>query len=172
MVAYYDECNAAEHPQTLTDWVRNFRLKRQKMRRKLRGAGSDLRVNAILSTALFHAEHELRRKQQERFSRWLEMQTRFVPHGRTHCGSDVSSGTTDARAKVEAQEQREIEDSLWRSELSGLDTFMRSLSSSNNNGNNGKLSNGNSQLGTSNTNNASNSYTANTNSCTAIAVFS
>ncbi|KAI8039428.1 hypothetical protein M5D96_008152 [Drosophila gunungcola] len=95
MVAYYDECDATENPKTLTDWVRNFRVKRQKMRRKLRGAGNDLRVNAILSTALLHAEHELRRKQQERFSRWLEMQTRFVPHGRTHCGSDARHLTVD-----------------------------------------------------------------------------
>ncbi|XP_052847918.1 uncharacterized protein LOC128259533 [Drosophila gunungcola] len=150
MVAYYDECDATENPKTLTDWVRNFRVKRQKMRRKLRGAGNDLRVNAILSTALLHAEHELRRKQQERFSRWLEMQTRFVPHGRTHCGSDAVA-TSNAKAAAEA----EAESNLWSSELSGLDNFMRSLSSNNNKGasnNNGSNSctgigsNNNSQL--------------------------
>ncbi|XP_017127218.1 uncharacterized protein LOC108145988 [Drosophila elegans] len=150
MVAYYDECDATENPKTLTDWVRNFRVKRQKMRRKLRGAGNDLRVNAILSTALLHAEHELRRKQQERFSRWLEMQTRFVPHGRTHCASDAVA-TSNAKAAAEA----EAESNLWSSELSGLDNFMRSLSSNNNKGasnNNGSNSctgigsNNNSQL--------------------------
>ncbi|XP_017066327.1 uncharacterized protein LOC108104656 [Drosophila eugracilis] len=128
MVAYYDECDATKNPKTLTDWVRNFRVKRQKMRRKLRGAGSDLRVNAILSTALLHAEHELRRKQQERFSRWLEMQTRFVPHGRTHCASDADlAAVTSAKAAAVA----EAESNLWSSELSGLDSFMRSLSSNN-----------------------------------------
>ncbi|EDV38938.1 uncharacterized protein Dana_GF24747 [Drosophila ananassae] len=168
MVAYYDDCDATEHPKTLTDWVRNFRMKRQKMRRKLRGAGSDLRVNAILSTALFHAEHELRRKQQERFSRWLEMQTKFVPHGKTHCANDAMA---DAKAKaVEAEERREIENSLWRSELSGLDNFMRSLS-----GSSATAGNGNSSSSASSNNNnislASNSYTGNNNlSCAAIAV--
>ncbi|XP_034658411.1 uncharacterized protein LOC117895114 [Drosophila subobscura] len=137
MVAYYDECDAAENPKTLTDWVRNFRLKRVQMRRKLRGAGSDLRVNAILSTALLHAEHELRRKQQERFSRWLDIQTKFVPHGKTHCGSDAEAeANAKIVAKAEECERREIENNLWRSELSGLDTFMRSLSSTNNNASN------------------------------------
>ncbi|KAH8379375.1 hypothetical protein KR009_004478 [Drosophila setifemur] len=167
MVAFYDECHAAEHPQTLTDWVRNFRMKRQKMRRKLRGAGSDLRVNAILSTALFHAEHELRRKQQERFSRWLEMQTKFVPHGRTHCGSDV---IVDKVAQAEAEERRQIEDNLWRSELSGLDNFMRSLSSNN--------TSSSSHSNNNNHSHGSNSYTGNnhknnhSHSCAAIAVTS
>jgi len=142
MVAYYDECDAIDNPKTLTDWVRNFRVKRQKMRRKLRGAGSDLRVNAILSTALLHAEHELRRKQQERFSRWLEMQTRFVPHGRTHCANDAAATSAKAAAEVEA------ESNLWSSELSSLDSFMRSLSSSNNN-----PDASNSYSGTSNSNN-------------------
>ncbi|XP_016957546.1 uncharacterized protein LOC108029643 [Drosophila biarmipes] len=146
MVAYYDECDATESPKTLTDWVRNFRVKRQKMRRKLRGAGSDLRVNAILSTALLHAEHELRRKQQERFSRWLEVQTRFVPHGRTHCANDAADTSAKDAAEVEA------ESNLWSSELSSLDSFMRSLSSSNNN-NSPDASN--SYSGTSNSNNNS-----------------
>ncbi|KAH8297868.1 hypothetical protein KR054_012287 [Drosophila jambulina] len=146
-VAHFDDWDANE-PKTLTDWVRNFRVKRQKMRRKLRGAGSDLRINAILSTALLHAEHELRRKQQERFSRWLEMQTKFVPHGRTHCGSDVQEANAKAVAEVEAEcERREIENNLWRSELSGLDNFMRSLSSNNNDSNNS-----NSYTGSSNNN--------------------
>ncbi|XP_043650018.1 nuclear transcription factor Y subunit gamma [Drosophila teissieri] len=146
MVAYYDECDAAENPKTLTDWVRNFRVKRQKMRRKLRGAGSDLRVNAILSTALLHAEHELRRKQQERFSRWLDIQTRFVPHGKTHCASDACSAGAVPSAKAAAE--AEAESNLWSSELSSLDSFMRSLSS--NNGNHGD---------SNNNHNGSNSYT-------------
>ncbi|KAH8349841.1 hypothetical protein KR084_007861 [Drosophila pseudotakahashii] len=142
MLAYPEECEANEKQKTLADWVRNFRAKRQKMRRKLRGAGSDLRVTAILSTALFQAEHELRRKQQERFSRWLAMQTRFVPHGRTHCASDAAA-TASAQ---DAAEAAEAESSLWSSELSSLDSFMRSLSSNNN--------------GPSNNKGASNSYSA------------
>ncbi|XP_016981884.1 uncharacterized protein LOC108046585 [Drosophila rhopaloa] len=150
MVAYYDECDAIENPKTLTDWVRNFRVKRQKMRRKLRGAGSDLRVNAILSTALLHAEHELRRKQQERFSRWLEMQTRFVPHGRTHCASDALDNS-NGKAAAEA----EAESNLWSSELSGLDNFMRSLSSNNKGASNSNGSNSYTEIDTNNNNHLS-----------------
>ncbi|XP_030385150.1 uncharacterized protein LOC115632230 [Scaptodrosophila lebanonensis] len=134
MVAFYDGCVGGDHPQTLSDWVRNFRLKRVQMRRKLRGAGSDLRVCAILSTALSCAEQQLRRKQQERFTRWLDMQAKFVPHGKTHCASDANANAEryDRCDDVKLEEERrEIENSLWKSELSGLDDFMRSLSSSN-----------------------------------------
>lgn len=137
MVAFYDEYDGVEQPKTLTYWVRNFRMKRVQMRRKMRGSGG-LRVNAILSTALLHAEHELRRKQQERFSRWLDIQTKFVPHGKTHCGSDANEKyQQNCEETVETEtaeyERRNIENNLWRSELSGLDSFLSSLSSSNNN---------------------------------------
>ncbi|XP_034484256.1 putative uncharacterized protein DDB_G0291786 [Drosophila innubila] len=148
MVAYYDEYDCVEEPKTLTYWVRNFRMKRVQMRRKMRGSGS-LRVNAILSTALLHAEHELRRKQQERFSRWLDIQTKFVPHGKTHCASDANDKyQQNCDATVET-EQRNIENNLWRSELSGLDSFLSSLSSSNNN---------NSSSGSNNNNGSSSNY--------------
>ncbi|XP_023166334.1 uncharacterized protein LOC111596369 [Drosophila hydei] len=139
MVAYYDEFDNVEQPKTLTYWVRNFRMKRMQMRRKLRGSGS-LRVNAILSTALFNAEHELRRKQQERFSRWLDVQTKFIPNGnkihnnnyneKFHHACDVTTET-----ETEEFERRNVENNLWQSELSGLDKFLSSLSSSNNNNN-------------------------------------
>lgn len=134
---YFDEYDGVEQPKTLTYWVRNFRMKRVQMRRKMRGSGG-LRVNAILSTALIHAEHELRRKQQERFSRWLDIQTKFVPHGKTHCASDANEKYEVSKAEAEAEaefERRNIENNLWRSELSGLDNFLSSLSSSNSNNN-------------------------------------
>ncbi|XP_064535498.1 uncharacterized protein LOC135426365 [Drosophila montana] len=139
MVAYYDDSDGVEQPKTLTYWVRNFRMKRLQMRRKLRGAGS-LRVNAILSTALFHAEHELRRKQQERFSRWLDVQTKLIPHGNTHESNFDEKFHHACDVNVEKEtaefERRNIENSLWRSELSGLDRFLNSLSSSSSKNNN------------------------------------
>ncbi|KAH8365489.1 hypothetical protein KR093_001273 [Drosophila rubida] len=134
MVAFYDEYDGIEQPKTLSYWVRNFRMKRVQMRRKMRGSGS-LRVNAILSTALLHAEHELRRKQQERFSRWIDIQTKFVPHGKTHCASDANEKYETAETETAEFERRNIENNLWSSELSGLDSFLNSLSSSNNNSN-------------------------------------
>ncbi|KAM8710965.1 hypothetical protein ACLKA7_017578 [Drosophila subpalustris] len=160
MVAFYDEFDGVEQPKTLTYWVRNFRMKRVQMRRKMRGSGS-LRVNAILSTALLHAEHELRRKQQERFSRWLDIQTKFVPHGKTHCASDANEKYQRNCEESETAEfeRRNIENNLWSSELSGLDSFLSSLSSNNNtnttaNNNNNSSSSSN----TNKTNNGSNNY--------------
>lgn len=155
MVAFFDDCDAIENPKTLTDWVRNFRLKRVQMRRKLRGAGSDLRVSAILSTALLHAEQELRHKQQERFNRWLNMQAKFVPHGKTHCGSEANANAEkqyqsqgDAKVEADERQRREVENNLWRSELSGLDNFMRSLSNNSN-----ETSNNNSETSSTSYNN-------------------
>ncbi|TDG45130.1 hypothetical protein AWZ03_008468 [Drosophila navojoa] len=141
MVAYHDEFDNVEQPKTLTYWVRNFRMKRMQMRRKLRGSGS-LRVNAILSTALFSAEHELRRKQQERFSRWLDVQTKFIPNGNkihnqnNNC-SEKFHHDCDVTVETETEEfeRRNVENNLWQSELSGLDKFLSSLSSSNKNNN-------------------------------------
>ncbi|XP_017842335.1 putative uncharacterized protein DDB_G0281733 [Drosophila busckii] len=165
MVAYYDECDGIEQPKTLTYWVRNIRMKRVQMRRKLRGSGG-LRVNAILSTALLQAEQELRRKQQERFSRWLDMQTKFVPHGKTHCASD-----SNANADEEAEfERRSNENNLWRSELSGLDSFLSSLSSSNNNNYSTSSSNNNNIIISSSGNN--NNYNHQSQTQCAIAVHS
>lgn len=162
---YFDEYDGVEQPKTLTYWVRNFRMKRVQMRRKMRGSGG-LRVNAILSTALIHAEHELRRKQQERFSRWLDIQTKFVPHGKTHCASDANEkyqrncDVSSAEAEAEAEfERRNIENNLWRSELSGLDSFLSSLSSSNNNkSNNNSAYNDSISNNNNTTNNGSSSY--------------
>ncbi|KAH8302500.1 hypothetical protein KR044_007496 [Drosophila immigrans] len=152
MVAFYDEFEGIDQPKTLTYWVRNFRMKRVQMRRKMRGSGS-LRVNAILSTALLHAEHELRRKQQERFSRWLDIQTKFVPHGKTHCGSDANDMKYEATTE---SERRNIENNLWSSELSGLDSFLSSLSSSSNSNNNNGSKPINNNNGSNNSNNFNN----------------
>lgn len=78
MVAIYNvEDDYGQNPKTLGDWVKNFRLKKLQMKRKLRCSGGNLRVCAILSTALMTAELELRRKQQERFQKWLEFQTKI-----------------------------------------------------------------------------------------------
>lgn len=77
MVAIYNiDEDFGKNPKTLGDWVKNFRLKKLQMKRKLR-SGGNLRVCAILSTALMTAELELRRKQQERFQKWLEFQTKI-----------------------------------------------------------------------------------------------
>lgn len=147
MVALMPDDDFDTNPKTLCEWVKNFRLKKIQMKRKLRG---NLRVNAILSMALISAEHELRRKQHERFNRWLAMQSqmdRKVGHQES-CHARVQLSAEDEKQQQEekslvvsatnasscASECRQEEISnLWKSELSGLDQFMRNISSSSNN---------------------------------------
>lgn len=145
MVAFIGDDFSA-NPRTLCDWVKNFRIKRIQMKRKLRNGG-DLRVCAILSTALISAEHELRRKQQERFNRWLEMQSQFddtlksctrIPTT-TSSSSSSSSSSTSVCEMIHQADVTEIDDmakkqkndeitNLWRYELSSLDEFMKNIS--------------------------------------------
>lgn len=123
MVATYQNISAEEDPTTLSRWVRKFRIKRSEMKRKLRG---NLRVNAILNTALWTAEAELRHKQRERFELWAEFQTKL------NGGYVISSYVKGKLSEEEEAERQKKEDNLWKSELSELDSFMRSLSSSTN----------------------------------------
>ncbi|XP_050336238.1 uncharacterized protein LOC126763080 [Bactrocera neohumeralis] len=123
MVTTCENVFVEQDPTTLCGWVRNFRIKRSEMKRKLRG---NLRVNAMLNTALLTAEAELRRKQRERFHRWAEFQTKL--DGSYAISSYVKGKVSE---EEEAERQKKV-DNLWKSELSDLDSFMRSLSSSTN----------------------------------------
>lgn len=140
MVALYNvEDEYGQNPKTLGDWVKNFRLKKIQMKRKLRTSGGQLRVCAILSTALMTAELELRRKQQERFQKWLEFQSKINKNHELQADSNtnnkiqhekmvlVSSDESDAQS----YKQNEQITNLWKCELSELDNFMRSISSAN-----------------------------------------
>lgn len=53
--------------EELVEWISKVRSKKTAMKRKRR---KDLRVEAILSSTLLRAEHELKSKQQERYRRW------------------------------------------------------------------------------------------------------
>ncbi|KAL5283461.1 hypothetical protein ACFFRR_006004 [Megaselia abdita] len=144
MAAFFAE--QTTQPQTLCDWVKNFRIKKVQMKRKLR-SGGDLRVCAILSRALISAEQELRRKQQERFSRWLELQNKFVQktaeededvgyipnnesyHYQQRHHNEIGNGVI-SMSQEEVNRRKEITD-LWKYELSGLDSFMKNISNNN-----------------------------------------
>ncbi|XP_037929907.1 uncharacterized protein LOC119664505 [Teleopsis dalmanni] len=123
MYTYNATC--AQYPPTLCDWVKNIRVKKIQMKRKFR-AGGNLRVCAILSTALLSAENELRLKQQERFNRWLEFQTKNQ--------MKTVNKVDDDYVKTMAKNSKEREDieNMWKCELSGLDEFMKKMSSNNN----------------------------------------
>lgn len=158
MVAIYNvEDGYGQNPKTLGDWVKNFRLKKMQMKRKIRSGGG-LRVCAILSTALMSAELELRRKQQERFQKWLEFQTKINKNHELQSSSELrhqritpatEDDVEDGRNMVlienrqnhydqKSCKQSEEINKLWKCELSELDNFMRSISSSCNNDDNNK----------------------------------
>lgn len=152
MVAIYNvEDDYGQNPKTLGDWVKNFRLKKMQMKRKLR-LGGELRVCALISTALMTAELELRRKQQERFQKWLEFQTKINKNNELQPKKNESHHNHQRHQHNRSQQQHHQDDvimvsnhdeeksckqseeitNLWKCELSELDNFMRSISSKNN----------------------------------------
>lgn len=121
-------CEIPSNPKTLCDWVKNFRHKKINMKRKLRGR-NDLRVVAILTTALNSAEKELRRKQQERFQRWMAIQSKFENSNLiTDKGNNINNNNYYFRNNSEdtIKKQEEISN-LWKYELSSLDEFMKNI---------------------------------------------
>lgn len=118
-----DETDYARNQRTLSDWVKDFRIKKIKMKRKLRQGGADLRVCAILATALKSAEKELRQKQQERFNRWSELQSKLIQT------KTEEYHAMEASKKIEEEKRRKEVSDLWKYEISSLDEFMRNMSS-------------------------------------------
>lgn len=133
----------SHNSKTLGDWVKDFRLKRTQMKRKFRSG--NLRICAILSTALTTAEFELRRKQQDRFQKWLEFQTKInknvelQPKSELHHQLQRHQKNEEEKLVVVTNRQSEDVDckqseaiaNLWKCELNELDNFMRSISSCN-----------------------------------------
>ncbi|XP_055381044.1 myb-like protein M [Condylostylus longicornis] len=162
MAAFLDDSLiSADKPQTLCDWVKNFRLKKIQMKRKYRH-GSNLRVCAMLTTALNNAEKELKLKQQERFNKWAEMQSRlgyynynnmnstnnninniYYNYNNSSCAKEMQSysyynnqqnsnninSSINCEDDILQQQHRDNINDLWKSELSGLDQFMKNMSS-------------------------------------------
>lgn len=96
---------------TLGDWIGKVKGKKREMRRK----NANLRVAAMLTTALRKAEEEMRRKQQERALKWAELNVQ------------IREAVFKEREVNEERRKREI-DELWMGELNGLDNFINSLS--------------------------------------------
>lgn len=92
---------------TLGDWIGKVKGKKREMRRK----NANLRVAAMLTTALKRAEAEMRHKQHERALKWAEL--------------NVQIRETAAKESEEEEERRKREiDELWLGELNGLDSFI------------------------------------------------
>lgn len=98
---------------SLFDWIGKVKCKKTEMRRKRRN--QDLRVAAILTTALISAEREMRIKQQERALKWAKLNL------------EISQQSESKSAEEEEKHKREVSE-MWNSELSELDEFINSLS--------------------------------------------
>lgn len=98
---------------SLFDWIGKVKCKKTEMRRRRRN--QDLRVAAILTTALISAEREMRIKQQERALKWAKLNL------------EISQQSEPKSAEEEEKHKREVSD-MWNSELSELDEFINSLS--------------------------------------------
>ncbi|XP_031618565.1 uncharacterized protein LOC116337808 [Contarinia nasturtii] len=98
---------------SLFDWIGKVKCKKMEMRRKRRS--QDLRVAAILTTALISAEREMRIKQQERALKWAKLNL------------EISQQSEPKSAEEEEKHKREVSE-MWNSELSELDEFINSLS--------------------------------------------
>lgn len=98
---------------SLFEWIGKVKCKKVEMRRKRRQ--QDLRVAAILTTALLRAEQEMKMKQQERALKWAQLNLELKRHS--------------ALSTIEGEEKhkKEVSD-MWNSELSELDEFINSLS--------------------------------------------
>lgn len=61
--------------EQLANWISRVRCKKIMCRRNRK---RDLRVEAVLTSALYKAEHELRSKQLSRINRWHQLKKQFL----------------------------------------------------------------------------------------------
>ncbi|XP_031825467.1 uncharacterized protein LOC116423891 [Nomia melanderi] len=109
------------HTEQLANWISRVRCKKLMCRRNRK---RDLRVEAVLTCALFKAEHELRSKQLSRISKWQQLKKQLLKEAE-YSSCDFYNGE-DMKNQRSCQE-----DDPWRGplcpELSSLDSFMSKL---------------------------------------------
>lgn len=96
----------------LNQWIRKVRSK--KIVKKRISHGEDLRVLAMLTSALQNAEQNLRRKQEERAQKWAQLKSRLEPQ-------------EIVLTEQENALKKQTIDDLWSTELNGLNDFMKNL---------------------------------------------
>lgn len=111
------------HTEQLANWISTVRWKKLMCRRNRK---RDLRVEAVLTCALYKAEHELRSKQLSRISKWQQMKTKLLKETNYYSNCNFYNGE-DMKSQKSCQEE-----DPWRGplcpELSSLDSFMSKLS--------------------------------------------
>ncbi|XP_076166839.1 uncharacterized protein LOC143146423 [Ptiloglossa arizonensis] len=106
--------------EQLANWISRVRCKKLMCRRNRK---RDLRVEAVLSCALFKAEHELRSKQLTRISKWQQFKKQFL--------QDADYSSCDFYDGEDMRNFKSCQENPWRGplcpELSSLDNFMSKL---------------------------------------------
>lgn len=132
--------------ETLSEWITTVRYKKGVIRRQKKNR--DLRVAAVLATAIQRAETELRRKQTERAQRWAQVRAQVYGgesfesneghlssssclwndrEGDGACSSNNNDGCSQSVAKMEEEQDAAEVAKLWTSELVGLDNLFNDL---------------------------------------------
>lgn len=109
------------HTEQLANWISRVRCKKLMCRRNRK---RDLRVEAVLTCALFKAEHELRSKQLSRITKWQQFKKQFLRET-NYASCDFYNGVDMENSKSYQEEDP------WQGplcpELSSLDSFMSKL---------------------------------------------
>ena len=125
--------------ETLSEWISTVRHKKGAIRRQRKSR--DLRVAAVLTTAIRRAETELRRKQAERAQRWAQVRAQHEGHGGDEWNvreaplahRDGAHTHTDGEGGVDQLPEEEVRSAaeevarLWSRELLGLDDLFHGL---------------------------------------------
>lgn len=119
--------NYTSNQITLCDWIGKVKVKKRQLRR-CRRTHNDLRIAAVLTTALQRAEEEMRRKQQDRAVKWaqLNIQIRQSTMAEQQQRQQQMELESAAQQAEEEKKRREI-DELWMTELNGLDKFINNM---------------------------------------------
>ncbi|XP_058826820.1 uncharacterized protein LOC131686840 [Topomyia yanbarensis] len=111
-----------EKSNNLDDWIRKIKNKKFMVKRETRG--QDLRVLAMLTEALSHAEEcqrrEKIRKQEDRAIKWARIRSRLAEPPRMYC---------DLEEEEEDEKSCKASDAIWSEDFNGINTFITELSS-------------------------------------------
>ncbi|XP_055550061.1 uncharacterized protein LOC129732810 [Wyeomyia smithii] len=110
-----------EKSDNLDDWIRKIKNKKFMVKRETRG--QDLRVLAMLTGALSHAEEcqrrEKIRKQEDRAIKWARIRSRLAEPPRMYC---------DLEEEEEDEKSRNVSNTIWSEDFNGINNFITELS--------------------------------------------
>lgn len=105
----------------LDDWIRKIKSKKYIVKRETRG--QDLRVLAMLTGALSHAEECLRRekilKQEDRALKWARIRSQLAQPPRMYCDLE----------EEEEQKASSASNAIWSEDFNGINSFISELNS-------------------------------------------